>query len=130
VIDHLGGFDAKAGPDQPGFRVLADLVASGRVWVKLSAYRNTVGLDPELARPFQQRLLQAHPERLVWGSDWPHLRITPVPDVADRGQPAGPVRLSARAPERSRAVPLYRFFQFGARFSRRAWMPSTRSSLV
>ncbi len=83
VIDHLGGFDAQAGPDQPGFRVLADLVASGRVWVKLSAYRNTVGLDLELARPFQERLLQANPQRLVWGSDWPHLRITPVPDVAD-----------------------------------------------
>ncbi len=83
VIDHLGGFDAKAGPDQPGFRVLADLVASGKVWVKLSAYRNTVGVDAELALPFQERLLQANPERLVWGSDWPHLRITPVPDVAD-----------------------------------------------
>lgn len=83
VIDHLGGFDAKAGPDQPGFRLLADLVASGKVWVKLSAYRNTVGVDPELARPFQERLLQANPERLVWGSDWPHLRITPVPEVAD-----------------------------------------------
>lgn len=83
VIDHMGGFDAKAGPDQPGFRLLLELVESGQVWVKLSAYRNTIGLDPEAARPFQERLLQAHPGRLLWGSDWPHLRITPVPDVAD-----------------------------------------------
>lgn len=83
VIDHLGGFDPKAGPEQAGFRVLLDLVASGKVWVKLSAYRNTVGLDPELAAPFQARLLEANPARLLWGSDWPHLRITPVPDVAD-----------------------------------------------
>lgn len=83
VIDHMGGFDPRAGVDQPGFKVLLDLVASGHVWVKLSAYRNTVGLDPELARPFQQRLLQANPERLLWGSDWPHLRIAPEPDVAD-----------------------------------------------
>ncbi len=83
VIDHMGGFDPKAGPDQPGFRVLLDLVASGKVWVKLSAYRNTVGLDPALAAPFQARLLEANADRMLWGSDWPHLRITPVPDVAD-----------------------------------------------
>jgi predicted TIM-barrel fold metal-dependent hydrolase len=27
-------------------------------------------------------MLQANPERLVWGSDWPHLRVTPAPDAA------------------------------------------------
>ncbi len=83
VIDHMGGFDPAAGPDQPGFALLLDLVASGQVWVKLSAYRNTIGQDPELARIFQERLLHAHPGRMLWGSDWPHLRIQPVPDVRE-----------------------------------------------
>ncbi|MFZ9297803.1 MAG: amidohydrolase family protein [Hylemonella sp.] len=83
VIDHMGGFDPTAGPNQPGFLALLKLVEKGQAWVKLSAYRNTVGMDPELARPFQERLQQANADRLVWGSDWPHLRISPVPDVPE-----------------------------------------------
>ena len=82
VIDHMGGFDVNAGPDAPGFRCLADLLECGRVWVKLCAYRNLLAApDWEAGCAFQQRLLQANPERLVWGSDWPHLRVNPVPDA-------------------------------------------------
>lgn len=83
VIDHMGGFDVNAGPDAPGFSCLARLLDSGRVWVKLCAYRNLLARpDWQEGRPFQQRLLQANPERLVWGSDWPHLRVEPAPDAA------------------------------------------------
>lgn len=81
VIDHMGGFDVKAGVDDPGFRTLLDLLESGKVWVKLCAYRNLLGeADWEVGRVFQQKLQQANPERLVWGSDWPYLRVTPAPD--------------------------------------------------
>ena len=83
VIDHMGGFDVDAGVDDPGFRALLDLLGTGRVWVKLCAYRNLLGRpDPEAGRPFQRKMIEANPERLVWGSDWPHLRVTPVPDAA------------------------------------------------
>lgn len=83
VIDHMGGFDARAGIDEPGFRCLLSLVESGRVWVKLCAYRNLLAVpDPEVGWPFHRALLQANPQRLVWGSDWPHLRVHPVPDAA------------------------------------------------
>ncbi len=83
VIDHMGGFDVDAGVDDPGFRALLDLLGTGRVWVKLCAYRNLLGSpDPEAGRPFQRKMIEANPERLVWGSDWPHLRVTPVPDAA------------------------------------------------
>ncbi len=82
VIDHMGGFDVKAGVDDPGFRALLELLASGRAWVKLCAYRNLL-LEPdwEQGRPFQQKMVEAHPGRLVWGSDWPHLRVAPAPDA-------------------------------------------------
>jgi predicted TIM-barrel fold metal-dependent hydrolase len=96
VIDHMGGFDAVAGVDDPGFMCLRRLVADGRAWVKLCAYRNLLGTpDPEQGQPFHEALLRANPERLVWGSDWPHLRVTPVPDAAQwldtlrRWTPAG-----------------------------------------
>ena len=83
VIDHMGGFDVNAGIDDAGFCTLLDLLATGKVWVKLCAYRNLLGLpDWEAGRPFQQKMIEANPERLLWGSDWPHLRVTPAPDAA------------------------------------------------
>ncbi|HSV81398.1 MAG TPA: amidohydrolase family protein [Ramlibacter sp.] len=82
VIDHMGGFDVKAGVDEPGFRALLGLLESGNAWVKLCAYRNLLQEpDWEAGRPFQQKMVEANPERLVWGSDWPHLRVTPTPDA-------------------------------------------------
>ena len=83
VIDHMGGFDVAAGVDAPGFRVLLELLASGRTWVKLCAYRNLLNApDWQAGRAFQQKMIEANPERLVWGSDWPHLRVAPAPDTA------------------------------------------------
>jgi predicted TIM-barrel fold metal-dependent hydrolase len=82
VIDHMGGFDAQAGPDDEGFRALLALLESGKAWVKLCAYRNLLNeADWEVGRAFQQAMVAANPERLVWGSDWPHLRVTPTPDA-------------------------------------------------
>jgi predicted TIM-barrel fold metal-dependent hydrolase len=83
VIDHMGGFDVNAGVDVPGFRCLLSLMAEGRAWVKLCAYRNLLGThDLECGRPFHDALLRANPDRLVWGSDWPHLRVNPAPDAS------------------------------------------------
>lgn len=52
----------------------------------MCAYRNllpTPGFAPDfkLGLPFHSALLQTNPERLVWGSNWRHLRVTPVPDA-------------------------------------------------
>jgi len=83
VIDHMGGFDVTAGTEGPGFRCLLELLGAGQVWVKLCVYRNVpVMTDLELGRPFHDRLVQTNPQRLLWGSDWPHLRVTPQPDAA------------------------------------------------
>lgn len=81
VIDHMGGFDPRAGVSAPGFQCLLKLLESGNVWVKLCAYRNLLQeADWETGRIFQQQMVAANAERLVWGSDWPHLRVTPTPD--------------------------------------------------
>lgn len=82
VIDHMGGFDVKSGIEEEGFRTLLDLLDSGKVWVKLCVYRNLLNEpDWDVGQNFQQCMTSANPERLVWGSDWPHLRVTPAPDA-------------------------------------------------
>jgi predicted TIM-barrel fold metal-dependent hydrolase len=101
VIDHMGGFDVKAGVDAPGFRALLSLLESGQVWVKLCAYRNTLGGSLEQAQPFQEAMMAANPDRLVWGSDWPHLRVNPAPDAAEL---LATFRRWAGSDERVRAV--------------------------
>ena len=84
VIDHMGGFDANGGIGQPGFACLLSLVESGRASVKLCAYRNLLTApDFEAGKAFHEALLHADPHRLLWGSDWPHLRVAPVPDAAE-----------------------------------------------
>jgi 2-pyrone-4,6-dicarboxylate lactonase len=77
VIDHMGRTDARAGTAMPGFQSLLRLVGDGGCWVKVSgAHRlSQRAPDYEDARPFHEALVRANPERLVWGSDWPHPRI-------------------------------------------------------
>jgi predicted TIM-barrel fold metal-dependent hydrolase len=86
VLDHMAGFDVAAGVQEPGFATLVRLLGEGRVWVKLCAYRNLLALPAEqwqeAGRVFQQALTRANPEQLVWGGDWPHLNVKPVPDAA------------------------------------------------
>lgn len=58
---------------QPGFAAVIELLQSGKLWVKLSApYR--VSEDPEYAdmQPLVRALVEANPDRVVYGSDWPH----------------------------------------------------------
>lgn len=83
VIDHMGGFDPQTGVVDPGFQALLHLLSGGRAWVKLCAYRNFLGRpDMEAGLSFHRLLLKANPDQLVWGSDWPHLRVDPAPATA------------------------------------------------
>lgn len=82
VFDHFAGAQAALGADQPGFGDVLDLVRSGKAWVKLSgAYRaSTRAPDYPDVLPLARALVAANPERLVWGSDWPHPDSNPRPD--------------------------------------------------
>lgn len=83
VIDHMGGFDPQKGINEPGFQILLKLLDSGKIWIKLCAYRNLLNeVDWEIGRPFMQAMLDTRPDRLVWGSDWPHLRVSPKPNTS------------------------------------------------
>jgi predicted TIM-barrel fold metal-dependent hydrolase len=76
VIDHFGRPDARLGLDQPGFRELLELGLCGRLWMKVSGIYRLEGSAQEnldFARGALPLLVQSFgPQRLVWGSDWPH----------------------------------------------------------
>lgn len=74
VFDHFGGAQAALGVGQPGFADLVELVKSGKAYVKISgAYRaSKLGPDYADATPLAQQLISANPDRVVWGTDWPH----------------------------------------------------------
>jgi predicted TIM-barrel fold metal-dependent hydrolase len=77
VLDHFGAFDATLGLEQPAFTTVLRMLDTGRVWVKLSApMRSTREEFPYAAmQPFAQALVRHAPERMLWGSDWPHVQL-------------------------------------------------------
>jgi predicted TIM-barrel fold metal-dependent hydrolase len=77
VIDHMLNIPAERGVADPAFQALLRLVGDGHVHVKLSgAYRISKQFpDYADAQPFHAALLRANPERLVWGTDWPHPQV-------------------------------------------------------
>lgn len=85
VLDHFGSTRAEEGPAAPGFQILRQYLAEGRIWLKISgAYRASRQYpDYPDARPLHEALVKANPEQLVWGSDWPHPRLDK--DMPDTG---------------------------------------------
>ena len=74
VIDHIGRMPAGLGVPHPGFQTLISLLKEGNCWVKLSGAYLTSAQDFPFADvvPMAKALVEIAPERLVWGSDWPH----------------------------------------------------------
>jgi predicted TIM-barrel fold metal-dependent hydrolase len=81
VFDHFGGAQGALGVRQAGFDVLLNLVRSGRAYVKVSgAYRSsTHAPDYADAAPLARALVAANPQRILWGTDWPHPDSSTVP---------------------------------------------------
>ena len=74
VFDHFGGLDASLALNQPGFPDLIALVRAGNVYVKISAAYRSSNQSPDYPdiAPFAKALIAASPDRILWGSDWPH----------------------------------------------------------
>src|ERR1700692_4816843 len=85
VFDHMGHVPQPAGMSHPVYNVVRRLVDKGRTWVKLSVtYDNTKDGPPGYAdvTKVAQAYVKAAPERMVWGSNWPHPNETSKPDDA------------------------------------------------
>ena len=77
VFGHFGYTHAKHGISDKGFQGLLDLMKHQRAWVKMTGpYRISDGNIPYVdMRPFNDAVIEANPNRLVWGSDWPHVMV-------------------------------------------------------
>jgi predicted TIM-barrel fold metal-dependent hydrolase len=80
VFDHFGGLEASLGLEQPGFSDLIALVKSGKAYVKISGAYRSSNLAPDYQDmvPYARALFAANPDRIVWGTDWPHPDSSPV----------------------------------------------------
>ena len=75
VFGHLGYVKTERGTAAPGFQALLRLLRGGRAWVKLTgAYRISSQTLPHAdTNGFAHALVATAPERIVWGTDWPHV---------------------------------------------------------
>jgi predicted TIM-barrel fold metal-dependent hydrolase len=85
VVDHMGRVPVRDGLDQTPFRLLLELLKRPNWWVKVSGAERISETGPPFADaiPFAQRLIAAAPDRVLWGTDWPHPNVRWEPDEAD-----------------------------------------------
>lgn len=90
VLDHMGLVPPDDYANQIGFKAIIRLLDTDRCWVKLSGPYRLTGSDSEFAQvaPMARALVDARPDRLVWGSDWPHTpRHSGTPDASGVRRP-------------------------------------------
>lgn len=83
VIDHIGKFLGPTSVDSAAFGALCRLLDAGRTWIKLSApYESSQAGPPGYAdvAPLAQALARRYPQRMLWGTNWPHPNRVPRPD--------------------------------------------------
>lgn len=86
VVDHIGSIRPELGLDHPSFTALKGLIDRGRCWVKLSA---AYQLSKTGAHSYSDYRAMAHalvamaPERMLWGTNWPHPKVDFLPDDTD-----------------------------------------------
>lgn len=77
VIDHMGRVRAADGLDQAPFKVLLDFMKDEKAWVKICGSERVSSGGPPFtdAAPFAHKLIEAAPDRILWGTDWPHPNV-------------------------------------------------------
>lgn len=86
VIDHMARVDATKGLSQEPFEQLLELMNDERCWVKISGAERLTAAGPppyDDVVPFAQALIAAAPDRVLWGTDWPHPNVRHMPDDGD-----------------------------------------------
>jgi predicted TIM-barrel fold metal-dependent hydrolase len=85
VIDHMARVSAAAGLEQPPFKALMEFMQNENVWVKVCGAERVSSMGPPFtdAIPFARALIEAAPDRVLWGTDWPHPNVKHMPNDGD-----------------------------------------------
>ena len=85
VIDHMARVSAADGLGQEAFRLLLELMKADNAWVKVCGAERVSSKGPPFtdALPFAQALIAAAPDRVLWGTDWPHPNVKHMPNDGD-----------------------------------------------
>jgi len=85
VIDHMGRVKAADGLEQQPFKVLLEWMKRDKFWVKVCGGERVSSKGPPFtdAVPFARKLIEAAPDRVLWGTDWPHPNVKWMPNDGD-----------------------------------------------
>ena len=86
VVDHMGTIDAAEGLDDPEFKALLNLQKNDeKCWIKITGLEraSAVGAPFHDAVPFARSLIDNAPDRVIWGTDWPHPNVKIMPNDGD-----------------------------------------------
>jgi 2-pyrone-4,6-dicarboxylate lactonase len=86
VIDHMGRVQAARGVEQPAFQALLGLLRRDETcWVKVCGAERVSSAGPPFhdAVPFAEALIETAPDRVLWGTDWPHPNVRVMPNDGD-----------------------------------------------
>lgn len=89
ILDHYGRIDFADGIDQPAFQELLGLIrTTDHIWAKMSCFERCSGLGPPYddCPAFAHALIDAAPDRILWGTDWPHSQRYAIGEQCDTGE--------------------------------------------
>ena len=74
VIDHLGRPDVSGGLDHPDYQRIKALMEDEKFWIKVSCPERLTQAGPpyEDVLPYARDMVESFPDRVLWGTDWPH----------------------------------------------------------
>jgi predicted TIM-barrel fold metal-dependent hydrolase len=88
VIDGFAGIEPSGGLDQPAFRVLLDLLGEKHIWLKLIGADRHIreGCSHESIVAMSRAVIAKAPDRMIWGTDWPHSEVWQLGLMTDDGK--------------------------------------------
>ena len=86
VVDHIGSIRPESGLNHPAFVALMKMVDGGKCWVKLSAAYQLSRVGAPCYSDYRAmaiKLVEAAPDRMLWGTNWPHPKVKVMPNDTD-----------------------------------------------